>query len=152
MRFENAKFPLELSDGVLETFDSHRQRTRLHREIGGQLFARFSDGHYLVERATCVRGARSRFSFKPDRGAEQAEIEALFMQQLHYVGDWHTHPEDQPTPSGPDRAKMLGIFQQSQHELPFMLMLIVGRDPFPLGLYVATVSSAGIQELGAAQV
>ncbi len=47
---------------------------------------------------------------------------------------------------------MLGIFQQSQHELPFMLMLIVGRDPFPLGLYVATVSSAGIQELGAAQV
>lgn len=147
MRFRSTVGSVELSTGAVDTLRAHQQRTRLQKETGGQLFARFSDGHFLVERATRVQGVRSRFSFKPDRGEEQAQIDALFQEQLHYVGDWHTHPEGRPSPSSPDSVKMLEIFKQSKHVLPFMLMVIVGLDSFPSGLYVATVSGAGIREL-----
>ena len=147
MNFAYAGGTLTLSAACVETFEAHRQKTRFHKETGGQLFARFFDSSLVVERATVVRGARGRHSFLPNRRDEQAEIEALFQEQLHYVGDWHTHPEACPTPSGADHTKMLGIFRQSQHQLQFMLMAIVGLKPFPTGLFFATVSSTGISQL-----
>lgn len=143
-------YVIELSKASIATFEAHRQKGRFHREIGGQLFARFLDGCLLVERATCVRGVRSRLSFWPNRTEEQAEIDALFADGLHYVGDWHTHPESQPSPSKPDRNKMFAIFRQSRHELPFMLMVIIGLDPFPDGLFIAAVSSADFRQLALA--
>jgi integrative and conjugative element protein (TIGR02256 family) len=140
---------VELSAACLETLDANRQRTRLQKETGGQLFATFRPHCIYVECATCIRGARSRFSFRPDRAEEQREIEALFNKGLHYVGDWHTHPEDAPSPSQPDCAKALGIYSESQHQLTFMLMAIVGRRPFPEGLFLAAINAEGVRRLGA---
>ena len=147
MKFTHRDSTIHLAAPCVETLEAHRQRTRFHREIGGQLFARFVDGTLVVERATCVKGVRSRFSFHPNRGEEQREIDALFGQGFHYVGDWHTHPEDTPTPSSPDRTKMLEIFQQSRHQLPYMLMAIVGLKPFPDGLFLGAVKAGRIIEL-----
>jgi integrative and conjugative element protein (TIGR02256 family) len=147
VRYTHRDGAIRLAAHCLETLEAHRQRTRFHRENGGQLFARYSDGVLVVEQATCVKGARSRFSFHPNRGEEQREIDALFEQGLHYVGDWHTHPEGRPTPSTPDRTKMLEIFQQSKHLLPYMLIVIVGLEPFPAGLFLGAVESGQIIEL-----
>ena len=138
---------VHLAAPSIQTLEAHRQRTRFHREIGGQLFARFINGILVVERATCVKGIRSRFSFHPNRSDEQLEIDALFQQDLHYVGDWHTHPEGRPSPSCPDKRKMLEIFKQSHHQLPYMLMAIVGLEPFPAGLFLGAVKSEQIIEL-----
>lgn len=147
MKFTHAEGRVQLAEPCLAIFEAQRQRTRFQCETGGQLFARFLEGALVVERATCVRGARGRFSFHPNRVDEQREIETLFQEGLHYVGDWHTHPEGRPTPSGPDRTKMLEIFRQSEHQLPLMLMAIVGLEPFPEGLYLGTVNAAGITQL-----
>lgn len=147
MKFTHRGSSIQLAAPCLKTLRAHRQRTRFRREIGGQLFARFIDGDLVIERATCVKGVRSRFSFHPNRGDEQREIDALFGQGLHYVGDWHTHPESTPTPSRLDRTKMLEIFQQSRHQLPYMLMAIVGLEPFPAGLFLGAVESEQIIRL-----
>lgn len=147
MRFEHTAAAIELSTTCIDTFEAHRQRTWLHKETGGQLFARFYQGCFIVEHAICVQGTQSRYSFWPNRNKEQDQIDALFKDNLHYVGDWHTHPEKKPTPSKSDRIKMLEIFKQSKHELPFMVMAIVGTEPFPNGLFVATVSSSKIQKM-----
>lgn len=119
----------------------------LSREKGGQLFATFVKGKVLVVRATVVKGASSRFSFWPDRAAEQGQIDNLFTEGLHYVGDWHSHPERQPTPSGPDRQKMVDIFRSSKHELSLMLMAIVGQADFPGGLFLGAVTAQGVTAL-----
>jgi len=141
MRFRHDAAVIEFSPECLAVFEKHRQRSPRHREIGGQLFARFEVGTIWIELATAVRGSRFRFSFQPDRRSEQIEIEQYFSEGLHYIGDWHTHPEASPQPSKPDVQKMSGIFTESEHQLPFMLMVIVGLAPYPDGLFVAAVST-----------
>lgn len=137
------------SGPCLETLSGHRQRSCLSRETGGQLFARFEAGTVLVDFATPTRGKskRSRYSFWPDREAERKEIRALFNEGLHYIGDWHTHPEPFPTPSASDRTKMQEVFRCSVHELRAMLLVIVGQTAFPDGLYVGAVTNAGVTQL-----
>jgi integrative and conjugative element protein (TIGR02256 family) len=71
----------------------------------------------------------------------------LFEQGLHYVGDWHTHPEPIPHPSATDTAEILDIFRCSKHELAAMLLVIVGQSTFPKGLFVGAVHGYGVQSL-----
>lgn len=129
-----------------DVLSSNRQRTFLAKEIGGQLFARFTEGVIVIEVATVTSGRsrRTRFGFWPDRDTERQDIARLFENGLHYIGDWHTHPEECPTPSNTDIRKALEIFNQSQHELKAMLMVIVGRSQFPDGLFVGAVTALNI--------
>ncbi|MES0110132.1 Mov34/MPN/PAD-1 family protein [Mesorhizobium sp. M0013] len=130
---------LILAPSVLDHFAAHRQVGRLDREAGGQLFASFEGQRIVVEVATGPRSIdrRSRFSFIPNKWADRAEIRRLHRQGLHYLGDWHTHPESVPTPSPVDRASMHDMFAKSRHDLAGFLMIIVGTELPPAGLFVA---------------
>ena len=63
-------------------------------------------------------------------------IESYFDQGLHYVGDWHTHPEKHPTPSADDLRSIAECFRQSTHELLGFLLVILGTGDPPAGLWV----------------
>lgn len=139
----------EFEADCLAAFESNRQGKWLSREIGGQLFARFVGDVVRIEAATITKGRsrRNRFGFLPDRSAERADIKAMFDRGLHYVGDWHTHPEPIPSPSSEDKTKMLEIFRESTHELDSMLMVIVGQEALPDGLFVGAVNNHGVTSL-----
>jgi integrative and conjugative element protein (TIGR02256 family) len=130
--------PVELGDEVLERFRRHRQTRWWRREAGGQLFARFGPGRLLVASATGPRpgDGRWRLAYRPDRAAEQREIDAMFARGLHYVGDWHTHPEDVPRPSPTDLDSIAECARRSRHELSGLLLVVVGRADPPRGLHV----------------
>ena len=149
MKYKFKECIYEFDADSLVTLDVNRQRSHFSREIGGQLFARFHDNLIRIEAVTITKGRsrRSRFGFWPDRSAEQADINYLFEQGLHYIGDWHTHPQKIPTPSGRDNSKMLEIFRLSAHELDSMLMVIVGLASFPKGLFVGCVQQDGIKQI-----
>ncbi len=136
-------------NSCIDVLSSHRQRTFFAREIGGQLFARFEAGAIVVEVATVTSGRsrRTRFGFWPDREAERQDIERLFEDGLHYIGDWHSHPEPYPSPSRTDVCKMKEIFNQSEHQLQAMLMVIVGQTTFPKGLFVGAVTASAVESL-----
>ena len=91
----NSGQTLVLTDPVIEHLLCHRQFGPGSREAGGQLFARFEGKTIRIERATGPRPSdrRSLMAFVPNRLAERREITRLFKEGLHYVGDWHTHPE-----------------------------------------------------------
>lgn len=146
MKYNHGAVRFEFSDECLTTLASHRQISRRGREIGGQLFARVDGDVFKIEVATVTKGnsKRARFRFWPDRRAEKADIERLFDQGLHYVGDWHTHPEPNPSPSSTDEAEMVSIFQRSTHELDAMVLVIVGQSSFPQGLYVGAVTDGDV--------
>lgn len=147
MKFQHCELMIEFSPACVTTFERYRQCSSFRSETGGQLFAAFQDNGLSIVLATRVKGASSRFTFRPNRRAEQGEIEALFLRGLHYVGDWHTHPEIAPNPSVIDENKMMDIFAKSTHGLPFMLMVIVGLDVFPAGLSVSAVTTNRIERL-----
>jgi len=60
---------------------------------------------------------------------------------LHYVGDWHTHPEQVACPSGTDRFTMTDCVAKSDHELRGFLLVVVGTERIPIGTHVSLVSA-----------
>ena len=142
---QSVTFPPE----VLNHFAAHRQLHAGDREAGGQLFARFEGSAIVVEAATGPRATdwRSRFSFRPHRWAERREIKRMHARGLHYVGDWHTHPEALPTPSGTDVRSMAEMFRESRHDLAGFIMVIVGTAAVPEGLFVGVTDELGVSRL-----
>lgn len=127
------------TDAVLGHFRKHSQSRIWRTEAGGQLFARFELPDIIVEEATGPRlcDLRTRFSFRPNRAAEQKEIDSRHKKGLHFVGDWHTHPEDIPQPSHLDISSMQETVAKSVHSLNGFLMVIVGVKEFPDALSVS---------------
>lgn len=130
---------LVLSDEVVRKLRRHRQMRWYQREAGGQLFARLSLSRIIIEEATGPRRTdrRTRTRYVPDRAAEQREIDSRHGEGLHYVGDWHTHPEALPGPSGLDIASISDSVRKSTHALNGFLLVIVGQVEPPDGLLVS---------------
>jgi len=121
-------------------FAEHQQHDGDSLEAGGQLFARFSDHEITITSVTGPRLAdrRSRYLYLPNRHEEQREIDEMHRKGLHFVGDWHTHPEAIPTPSPSDIRTIKEAVAKSRHHLHGFLMIVVGSGDFPIGLHVLT--------------
>lgn len=127
---------LLLSNAVLQHFHAYRQTRFWQREAGGLMFARIVGNVITIEEATGPRPTdrRSRYCYQGDRCAEQQEIDQRHPLGLHYIGDWHTHPEPKPNPSGSDDRAMISRINASKHQLKGFLFVIVGTASFPVGL------------------
>ena len=124
---------LVLSDAVVEHFALHQQVRQNQAEAGGQLFARITRYEIFVEEATGPRPTdrRGRTHYTPDRQAERKEIRERFALGLHYVGDWHTHPESVPAPSPIDRFTISDCSRRSTHKLAGFLLIVIVEWKFP---------------------
>jgi len=122
-----------IEPNVVQHLMAHRQLGNTSPEVGGQLFGTFEKDRVRVILATGPRDAdrKSRFSFFPNRNKENAEIKKSFETGLHYVGDWHTHPERKPSPSSTDLESMKDCFRKSKHQMSHFVMVIVGEDESP---------------------
>ena len=140
---------LLLTDEVLAHFRRHRQLADHSKEAGGQLFATFNGDKIQIERATGPRQSDRRGirSFIPNRLAERREIKRLFKARLHYVGDWHTHPEPRPQPSSTDIDSFQNMFSKSRHKLASLVIVIVGTVAFPEGLFVGLCTNQIVHTL-----
>jgi integrative and conjugative element protein (TIGR02256 family) len=150
------RFPIGISGQVLVLPDeaqSHfadmRQDSWRKAEAGGQLFAHITPAEITVTKVTGPRPSdkRGRYYFEPDRRAEQREIGAMHKRDLHYVGDWHTHPERVPSPSERDIRSIDECARKSGHGLRAFVLILVGTAPFPKGLYVSLHSGHEAVEL-----
>jgi integrative and conjugative element protein (TIGR02256 family) len=140
---------LVFADPVVETFSKYRQLRFWQREAGGQLFGRFHGSRIKVVEATGPRRTdrRTRTSYVPDRRAEQREIDDRFRRGLHFLGDWHTHPENIPHPSGPDVASLDDTVRRSAHAMLAFVLVVVGQRPAPEGLHVSLFCGDGVSHV-----
>jgi integrative and conjugative element protein (TIGR02256 family) len=141
LQYESKQFgtSIRFSPEILAHFETYRQQGHIKTEIGGQLFGEFIRNEIRVIRATGPNSADRHGGtwFKPNLGEHNIEIKRLFEQKLHFVGDWHTHPEPEPFPSSWDLESMEDCFRKSHHELKAFLMVIIGRQNFPKGMWVS---------------
>ncbi|ODS92557.1 MAG: hypothetical protein ABS45_06980 [Comamonas sp. SCN 65-56] len=124
---------LHFSAGTLQTFNQHIQGTDADCEAGGLLLGSVHGGHLLIEQATVPTAWDKRFRYLFERmpfGHEAGTV--------RYLGEWHTHPEDHPHPSGLDRSEWNRLSAQRRDKRP-MLAVIVGRK----SLHVELVPSSG---------
>ena len=140
---------LVIEGKVLGTFEQHQQVKLKDTEAGGQLFGCLEGNKVSVELATGPRptDVRTRYSYRPDRRAEQVEIDYSHRKGLFFLGDWHTHPEPVPSPSQQDIQSIQDAFEKSTHHLNGFLLVIAGTLELPSGLYVAVHSAGEIVRL-----
>lgn len=140
---------LILTDPALASMTQFQQTTERDKEAGGQLFAIFEGSDTVIVEATPPKllDWRTRRRFRPNRILQRREIRCRYKRGLHFVGDWHTHPEAIPHPSADDLNSMQECFTNSLHDLRAFVLITLGTDPPPIGLHVAVVDPDSVQPL-----
>jgi len=129
---------LILEAQVLTTFTEARQLNDSDKETGGLLLARVSKEEVRIIEATKAekKASISRFLFKPNLKQKRKIVQEAFKDGLHFIGEWHTHPEEDPNPSALDRKSMADSFRRSKHELNCFVMIIVGNRSEQLSISI----------------
>jgi len=112
----------------------YRQRNSKAREAGGMLLDRLIDAtqDIVVDEVTTPTplDKRGRFFFVRDRLLAQRRVHIAWNESGHtrlYLGEWHSHPEDDPLPSKQDLKNWRRIGRAADYEQDFLLFVIVGR-------------------------
>lgn len=134
---------LHFSMPTLETFCQHIQAREVDCEAGGLLLGSVHGAHMLIEQATVPTAWDKRFRHLFERmpfGHEAIALSRWTKSQgtIRYLGEWHTHPEDHPYPSGIDRLEWNRLSAERKDRRP-MLAVIVGRK----SLYIELVPNSG---------
>lgn len=134
---------LHFSTITLKTFCLHVQASDANREAGGLLLGSVHGAHMLIEQATIPTVWDKRFRYLFERMPQGHEAIALSrwmatQGSIRYLGEWHTHPEDYPSPSGLDRSEWNRLSAKRRDQRP-MLAVIVGRK----SLHVELVPKTG---------
>jgi integrative and conjugative element protein (TIGR02256 family) len=115
---------------VLQRLVTFRQLGPSAPEAGGILlgYRRGPHAHVFDVTVPTKRDVRSRFAFSR-HGADHQRVATRRWKQsgetMDYVGEWHTHPEDNPSPSNVDLQHWREIARAASRPMVF---LIVGRQ------------------------
>lgn len=105
----------------------HRQRDMAAPEAGGILLGYRRGEHLHVIDATLPQAEdrRSRFRFTRAKRPHQDIALARWEEgsgTVDYLGDWHTHPESNPSPSGLDTSEWRKIYEPRAVPMLFIIL------------------------------
>jgi len=134
------KTSIFISDSALEIIKSFKQFGTTENESGGILLGQISDkGIYILRASTPNKFDKSsRYSFECNKDAAQVIINYEFQnsgRKTIYIGEWHTHPEKNPTPSGVDKSMIIGQFKKNKLNEPFLILIIQGLSEFYIAIW-----------------
>lgn len=123
---------IKLNDEILQMLFSFAQDHKNSPESGGILIGRVLDGnsHIVVDHASrpMETDIQTRFSFIRRAAGHQEFFNQIWERsegRCFYLGEWHTHPEKDPTPSTIDKRewrKLLNKTIQGQNRLFFIIV------------------------------
>lgn len=125
---------LVITEKVIEKINIYRQ-TKEKCEAGGILLGkvRADYSEYIIEDISepSSKDKRFRFGFIRNKNNAQKIINEAFQKSngiIHYLGEWHTHPECNPTPSTVDRELIDKSMNETKNVLDMIFMIILGYD------------------------
>ncbi|HTG65019.1 MAG TPA: Mov34/MPN/PAD-1 family protein [Flavobacterium sp.] len=147
IELELGDLSIKLSEEVFEKMKLFIQDQSQKPEAGGILI-----GHYLDNNNYSITDVSlpskhdksSRFNFTRSKKNAQKIINEFFKDSKGkkiYLGEWHTHPEDYPAPSGLDKKSILEQIRGNILNSEIIFMLIIGRK----GFYISYVEKTGIK-------
>lgn len=140
MTYSDGNIVVVFDEGVLNVF-SHFRQTGKKYEKGGILLGQcLEDNKIIIKKASTptLFDKSQRYNFYRDRRSAQIFIDYEFLNSLGktiYIGEWHTHPEDYPTPSSTDIKMIKNQFSKNLINEKFLLMIIVGRNDYYVGYF-----------------
>lgn len=123
-----------LMGAVVQHLNSYRQIEKSSKEAAGILIGERRGQHLVICDLSEPGPGDLRQRYLVDRrGAHhQKKVDDAFSQSMgthQYLGEWHTHPEDHPTPSFQDKKSWRDNIDAT---IP-IIVLIVGRKSFWIG-------------------
>jgi len=125
---------LVLSKRPAEEMLRFRQLKDTDPEAGGVLLGRILCGNedVIVDDVTepTAQDRASRFNFFRNKKSTQLAVDGAWSVSdgtCIYLGEWHTHPEDDPHPSTRDMSNWQRILRTARFEQRWLFFLIVGR-------------------------
>lgn len=132
---------LYFHEEVLTVFASHVQHSEIDTESGGILLGRIRGQNLEITEATSpsVHDKRSRFFFERLSENHRLVAEERWHTSggtVHYLGEWHTHPEEFPSPSSVDQHEWKILAGTRKDGRP-LLTVIVGLTSMHIALVPA---------------
>lgn len=120
------------TNGVVKSLESYKQMKKSQHESGGVLLGKVYKDLIIVDRISVPskEDKSGRYYFVRNVRKAQKIIEIAWKEsngERIYLGEWHTHPEDTPTPSNDDRKLLSNMLKDSHMEIDFLLMVIIGN-------------------------
>jgi integrative and conjugative element protein (TIGR02256 family) len=91
------------------------------------------------------RDERGRYHYRSHPPSAQRAIRRQAESGLIYLGEWHTHAESVPRPSGSDESAIRTLRARSEIRVRSLLLLIVGRTIPPDNLYLCSTDGGPLQ-------
>lgn len=118
---------------VLAVFWKYRQRFFWQPESGGILLGRRRGKHLEVLLATepSSHDKRSTYSFLREAFGHAEVAQQAWLRgerQIDYLGEWHTHPQTVPIPSGIDRAEWCKLVLQRPDKTTLLTVLVGTKE------------------------
>jgi len=136
-----------IARSVLNLIERFKQTNNKDNESGGILLGQVTEKEVYILKVTSPNkfDRASRYSFDCNKDAAQVIINYEFLnsgQKTIYIGEWHTHPENYPNPSGVDKRMIDNQYFKNKLNEPFLILIIQGLK----GLYVAIFNGKKLEE------
>lgn len=146
IRFELENIVIKIADKVLDQMLQFKQNTDDKSESGGILLGYYiDDSTFTITDITTPTNfdKSSRYNFLRTKLSAQKAINKLFKESSGkkiYLGEWHTHPEDIPSPSQIDKKSIKEQFRLNKLNSSVIFMIIIGNS----GLNISSVKAEEI--------
>ena len=154
--FFNNRIILHIEDSVLNQIFKYAQVGPTDLESGGILLGKCykNQKEYIISDISepSVLDKRTRFSFIRSKKHAQTIINKTWDETngfVNYMGEWHTHPEDHPSPSLIDRNLMREIASDGSAVFPHIFLLILGSTR---SLYLGVIDAQNPFSISAEEV
>lgn len=140
MRIIIGPYVVQLSPTLLNIFKKQKQDEPGRNESGGILLGQLANEIIHIKKLSLpnIYDKATRFSFERDKTIAQIIINHEFVNsegKVIYLGEWHSHPEDYPTPSPQDLFMIREQYLGNQLNSNFILLIVVGIKAVFLGVY-----------------
>lgn len=138
---------VKISYEILIKIQEFIQDDSIKPESGGILIGHdLQDNNFSITDISTpsVYDKSNRFNFIRSKKNAQLILNKFFKEsngKKIYLGEWHTHPEDFPTPSSVDKKSILERLHNDVLNSEIIFMIIVGRKSF----YISFVKTDGIK-------
>lgn len=129
LKIKQIGLSLEVKDELLNKL-LEIGKTHYPREFGGFLIGYYSEDNmnlYITDTILPKKYKVSEYSFERSIKGIENELTEFYTENPRkiYIGEWHTHPDNSPTPSATDISAINTIIN-SKNTIPNPVLLIIG--------------------------
>lgn len=140
MKITVKKNNIIITNGVIDILNQYRQVKGKSKENGGILLGQVNKEHILISRASLPSNLDKSFPFNFVRNKISAQY--IIDYEFHnsrkkniYLGEWHTHPENNASPSRQDIKMIKEQHSSNKINTEFLILVIIGIKKDFVGIY-----------------